>query len=99
MLAHGCARARGLRTRVTGLRNLSFRDGKNGGHRFAKNELTEPTACLIYEERWTKRKVDISELVTLRESGLKWQEITARLGVSRTTLHRATNRKLKARKD
>jgi hypothetical protein len=53
------------------------------------NEPVQPTVRLIYGERWTKNKVDVLELVTLRNQGLKWREITARLGICRTTANRA----------
>ena len=70
-----------------------------GGGCSGTNELVQPTVRLIYDERWIKNKVDFSELVSLRESGLKWREITARLGVCRTTANRAFKRQLKTRKD
>jgi hypothetical protein len=67
----------------------------NGWSGSGTTETTEPTARLIYELRWKKNKVDISELVTLRNQGLKWREITARMGICRTTAKRAYKARLK----
>jgi transposase len=38
---------------------------------------------------WAKSKIDLLELVTLRDSGLTTRAIAARLGVGRTTVVRA----------
>jgi len=66
----------------------------NGGGCPGTNELVQPpTVRLEYHERWIRKKIDLLELVTLRESGLTMRELAVRFGVSKTTLLRALYRK------
>jgi hypothetical protein len=58
----------------------------NGGRTSRTNELSDPVAILAYGERWMKKKIDLSELVKLRESGLTMKAIAARLGVGKTSV-------------
>ncbi|HAR41017.1 MAG TPA: hypothetical protein DCS07_00015 [Bdellovibrionales bacterium] len=48
----------------------------------------EPTVMLFHRERWTKNKIDLLELVTLRESGLPLRIIARQLGYNRATVLR-----------
>jgi hypothetical protein len=64
-------------------------DLQNGGGCPGITELAPPTARLTYIERWTKNKIDLLELVTLREAGLTWREVAERMGVCKTTALRA----------
>ena len=59
---------------------------------------TEPlTVLLVYGERWAKSKIDLLELVTLREAGLTWRETAKRLGICKTTALRAMRESRKRR--
>ena len=40
---------------------------------------------LIFTERWAKNKIDPLELVALRDAGLTWWQIAARLRIGKTT--------------
>lgn len=53
------------------------------------NEPVPPTVRLNYVERWAKDKIDLLALVTLREAGLTWREVSLRLGVCKTTALRS----------
>jgi len=61
---------------------------KNGSGGLAITELMEPTVMLFYRERWTKNKIDLLELVTLRDSGLPLRVIARQLGYNRATVLR-----------
>lgn len=60
----------------------------NGGLKKFINEPTEPVVVLRLVQKWTKKKIDLLELVTLRDSGLSYREISATTGVSTTRLFR-----------
>ena len=63
-------------------------DFNSGGRCQGTNELTPPTVGLTYHERWAKVKIDLLELVTLREAGGSLQSLAKRFGVSRQTVLR-----------
>ena len=52
------------------------------------NELKPPTVRFSYGERWTKNKIDLLELVTLRESGWTLRAIAAKVGIGHTEVLR-----------
>ena len=76
----------------TNLKKISLVSGStsltNGGSCSGTNELMPLTVRLVHPEKWTRNKVDLLELVTLRETGLTWQEIALQCGRSRATLTR-----------
>jgi hypothetical protein len=73
--------------------NLNFGAGsfllQNGEGKIGINEPIEPVAILAYGERWMKIKINLLELVTLRDSGLSLRAIAARLNTSKTSVIKA----------
>jgi hypothetical protein len=69
----------------------------NGGRSSATIEPQELIAMLVFSERWmSRKKIDLAELVTLRESGMTVRKIATRLGVGKTSVMLAM-RELRAR--
>ncbi len=63
----------------------------NGGGSTRTTELM-PVIRLEFKERWIKPKLDLRELVTLREQGWTLREIATKAGVGRTTILRKLRR-------
>jgi hypothetical protein len=69
----------------------------SGGRSSATIEPQELIAMLVFSERWmSRKKIDLAELVTLRESGMTVRKIATRLGVGKTSVMLAM-RELRAR--
>jgi hypothetical protein len=62
---------------------------KSGGGCPGTNELKPPTVTAAVSVVWARKKIDLLELVTLRESGLTMRGIASRFGMSKTAVFRA----------
>jgi hypothetical protein len=59
---------------------------QSGGRSSVTIEPRELIAMLAFSERWMRRKIDLAELVTLRESGMTVRQIAMHLGVGKTSV-------------